>query len=299
MVLGTAQSILVLGVKGEMKRFRVLRFDFDSRATILDQEILPTWEPAIRAQWEESRAQVVQHVRDEFGVIDADDKLQNFRDLGPRPFSVLAFHNKFLAQSRNAFIVGAYYPALTGACALGERILNHLTLKLRDDFRHSDLYKKVHSKQSFDNWSLPITALSEWRVLLPEVASAFGELEKLRNRAIHFKPETDQNDRPMALEALQLLTRIVSEQFPMMGLQPWFIPGARGESFIQSKWETDPFVREVYIPNCLSVGPLHTIEQVRPEFLIRDVEDYPDVVISDEEYLRVRNAFLDAPRADA
>ena len=65
-----------------------------------------------------------------YGAFDAQTKAQNLKDMGNAPFSILAFHNKFLHQIRDSFILGAYYPALTGACALGERILNHLALNL-------------------------------------------------------------------------------------------------------------------------------------------------------------------------
>ena len=62
------------------------------------------------------------------------------------------------------------YPALTGACALGERILNYLILNLRDDFHSTPEYKQVYRKDSFDQWDAPINALASWGVLLPEVA---------------------------------------------------------------------------------------------------------------------------------
>ena len=282
-----------------MKRFRVLSFDFDTRATVLNQEIRPEREPSVRQLWEENIASIQAGLQREFGELNADAKLQNFIDLGPRPFSILAFHNGFSAQARNAFVVGAYYPALTGACALGERMLNHLILRLREYFRSTDEYKRVYRKDSFDRWQVPITTLSSWGVLLPESAQAFTDLEEVRNRAIHFHPDTDKNDRTMALEAIRILDRIITVQFPMMGLQPWFIPDTPGESYISREWEHHPFIREVYLPNCLHVGPEHSIEQLFPKLIVRDRDDYPDTAISDARFRELRTGGASSAAPDA
>src|SRR3972149_6553409 len=114
-----------------MKRYRVLNFDFDTRVRTL-----------------------------------VDPKKENFIAIDSKPFSILAFHNRFFEQIRTSFIIGSYYPALTGACALGERILNHLILTLRDDFKNSPEYKKIYRKKSFDDWDVPISILASWGTLL-------------------------------------------------------------------------------------------------------------------------------------
>jgi hypothetical protein len=157
-----------------------------------------------------------------------------------------------LEQARRAFIVGAYYPALTATCALGERILNHLVLLLREDFRATPEYKSVYRKESFDNWEVPIRALEAWSILLPEVSRSFQALEAVRHRSIHFDPATDRDDRPHALQALNHLNDIVSRQFGARGPLPWFIPKIMGASYIRKAAEAQPFVRRVYIRNCQS-----------------------------------------------
>lgn len=267
-----------------MKRYRVVAFDFDSRAVTLATEIQPTWEPQVQELWRDAKRQVTDGLIAQFGAHAADAKIANFTDLGPKPFSILAFHNQFSTEVRDAFVVGGYYPALTGACALGERILNHLILLLRDDFRGTDEYRRVYRKSSFDNWEVPISTLEAWGVLLPDAAAAFRELAGVRNRAIHFHPETDHNARTLALDAIRLLDRTVMAQFPVMGLQPWFIPDIAGASYIRRTWEDHPFVRRVYLPNCLHVGPDHAVVSVFPEFRIRDRDDYPAVEITDDEF---------------
>ena len=104
--------------------------------------------------------------------------------------------------------MGGYYPALTAACSLGERILNHLILILRDDYRHTPEFKTVYRKNSFDNWDVPIDTLESWDVLLPKVAKEFRCLKDMRNKAIHFRPEVDRNDRDLALRAVKCLQAV-------------------------------------------------------------------------------------------
>jgi hypothetical protein len=273
-----------------MKRYRVLRFEFDSRALILEQEIQDTWEDSVQENWRQNKEQIRNGLVDQFGQWASEQKIKNFVDLGPKPFSIMAFHNTFLSDCRDAFVVGGYYPALTGACALGERILNHLILILRDDFRATPEYKRVYRKESFDNWQLAIDTLVAWDVLLPEAADRLRELSAVRNRTIHFHPETDTNDREMALEALRLLQEIVQDQFGSFGPQPWFITEIAGEAFIRKSWEAQPFIQRVYLPNCALVGPLHHLEADDLGFVVHDDNVYLEVDVSDEEFARMREA---------
>jgi len=179
--------------------------------------------------------------------------------------------------------MGSYYPALTAACALGERILNHLVLLLRDDYKTTPEYKNVYAKDSFDKWDVAIDTLSAWNVLLPKVAGDFKKLRDRRNDAIHFRPEVDTNDRDLALQAIKGLESILAKQFNAFGPEPWFITDIAGEIYIKKDCENEPFVRKVYLPNCVAVGPDHVVQSVLP-WVIRDDEAYPDVEISDEDF---------------
>lgn len=278
-----------------MKRYRILAFfDFDTRSLTISEPIRDEWEEDVKDLHRRNRENTIARLKHEYGERDADDKIENFVDLGPKPMSVLAFHNAFFAQVRNAFVVGSYYPALTGACALGERILNHLLIALRDDFKTTPEYKKVYRKESFDDWTLAIDTLAAWDVLLPQAQADFRQLMQKRHEAIHFRPETDQNVRGLALEAIVCLQKIIGEQFSGFGPQPWFVPDIPGEIYIKKDWETRPFIKTVYLGNGLRVGPRHKIESMYPRVHIVD----PDLAnegeeISDEEFSRRRRAFND------
>jgi len=278
-----------------MKRYRILAFlDFDTRSLILSQPIREEWEEKVKAQHRQNRENTIRNLKAEFGELQADQKIQNFVDLGPKPFSIIAFHNAFFAQVRTSFVVGSYYPALTGACGLGERILNHLILALRDDFRSTAEYKMVYRKDSFDDWTLAIDTLTAWDVLLPKAVDGFRELMRKRHEALHFRPETDHNVRQLALEAITCLQQIIGEQFSGFGPQPWFITGIPGEIYIKKEWEAKPFIKKVYLPNGPLVGPHHRIESLHPQLRIIDPDHAragPE--ISDDEFVRTRKAYND------
>lgn len=271
-----------------MKRYRILSFDFDTRVHILTLEIRDEWKDDIKRQYRQNKETIGKSLIISYGAQAQEVKLQNFIDLGDKPISILAFHNRFFEQIRTAFVMRAYYPALTGACALGERILNYLLLILRDDYKNTPEYKTVYRRDRFDNWDVPIDTLQSWGILLPEVVKQFLRLKDMRHKAIHFRPEVDLNDRELALEAIQCLREIIRNQFSGFGPQPWFITSIPGEIYIKKNWENNPFIRKVYLPNCLLVGPKNRIETLIPQVVVNDNFEYEDREITDEEFSDLR-----------
>lgn len=276
-----------------MKRYRVITQDFDTRGRILAIVIEDWWEEDVKTLWQRNREQLVQELASEFGPLYLQQKLQNLIDLDAAPFSIVAFHNRFLRQARNAFISGAYYPALTAACALGERILNQLVLTLRDHFRSTPEYKKVYGKESFDRWESVIDVLQAWSVLRPEVPERFRELAKIRNRSIHYTPALEHSDRDSALNALKLLQTIIDEQFGSFGMHPWFIRDAKGVAFLRSGCESEPFIREIYLPNCVLVGPHHRLERDGANWKVIDTYPYEDRTLTDDEFVEMFQASVE------
>jgi hypothetical protein len=199
---------------------------------------------------------------------------------------VIAYHNTFFAQARAAFVGGQYYPALTGVTALGERVLNHLVLALRDHYTGSAIYRRVHRKDSFDNWYLAIDALHEWGVLTEAAEAQFRQLAQRRNEALHFNPETAPNVRALALEALLQFGRIIDAQFPCFGAHPWlFTPP--GEVYIRKEWERVPFIQLVYVPNAVHVGFKHRVVGAYP-WRIDEANDYEEREVDDDEFTKLR-----------
>lgn len=263
--------------------------DFDTRANVLSIEINDEWEEHIKELHRSNKGQIKDGILCQYGPLNSADKLKNFIDLGAKPISIVAFHNKFNQQLRDAFIIGAYFPSLAAACALGERILNHMILTLRDDYRNTPQYKTVYAKDSFDNWDVAIDTLEAWGILLPNVVGTFRDLSGDRNRALHFNPATDTNDRSLALDAIKRLSDIISNQFGGFGPQPWFIPNVPGISFIKKEAEDSPFIKHIYLPSCYKVGVRHTLDFKNDQFIVYDNHEYEDKEITDEEY---RDMFL-------
>ncbi len=267
------------------RRYNPYSFDFDSTPLSLD-EPAEHWDEPVKKNHLENRASAIERLKLEHGERNIDAVIQNTRDLGPKGMSLVTYHNAMHQQARLAFVVGAYYPALLAACALGERILNHLILDLRDSFRSSPHYRKVRSKDSFDNWPRSVEILTDWNVLLSEAAESFLELETLRHRSVHFNPETYTTMREDALTALTLCGKIISRQFGYFGGQPWFIANTPGTQLIKSSFETHPFVRTYLIPASGFVGANYGMELLGPGWVHLDNADYGDGALTDEEFAK-------------
>lgn len=266
------------------RRYMSKADDFDVRVNSLAIEILPDWEPRIIEQWKTIKASIRSGLIAEFGSYASERKEENFIAIGQLSMSIISYHNALHRQVRNAFVVGSYYPALVGACALGERVLNHLILDLREFYVATPEYRKVARKQSFDNWTVAIDALEAWGLLLPEAIKHYRALAKLRNRSIHFDPGTYARLREDALAAVIAIRDILDLQFSTFAVRPWFIPEAEGTCFIAKQYETDPFVRTYFIPNCFFVGPHHLIQTLEPEMVVADKDDYGPGSWSDTEF---------------
>jgi hypothetical protein len=235
----------------------------------------------------ENRAKQITRLEEEYGRRHLESVIKNATDLGAKAMSLLAYHNQLHEQSRRSFVAGSYYPALVAACALGERILNHLVLDLRDQFKSSAHYKKLYRKESFDDWPFAVSVLTDWNVLVDGVGPAFLALGDLRNRSLHFNPETYQSMRDDALAALRQLNDLVAKQFGMFGRQPWFIENTAGAQFIKQGYESHPFLKSYLIPRSGFIGPLYGMELTPEGFWSHlDYADYGDVKFTDEEFAR-------------
>lgn len=270
-----------------MKRYRTVKMDFDSRVNILKLEIKDEWEESVKKIHRENKESIQKELRQEFGNIHHEEKEKNFIDMGPYFPSIISFHNKFFNQIRLSFTMGGFYPAFTGVTTLTERVLNHLIISLRNDFKKTKEYKEVHDKDSFDDWDFLIRVLGAWNVLLPETKPYLIKLKKLRHQyAVHFNPDTDKKDREFALESINAFQEFIKIQFGFLGKQPWFIPKTKGAFFIKKEYETNPFIRKIYLPNCVLVGPKYKFVNTSKGLKVQD-KQYENREISDNEFRRL------------
>lgn len=240
------------------RRYLPLRYTFDTRNRLLDSgDDEHNWDPHIREQWERNRRQITVGLLHELGAVDFETKFDNYRDVGVAPMSVVALHNIFLAQIRHAFVVGAYYPALVGAGALGERMLNQLVIVLRNDYRdHPATTPEIASWKSFSKWRQCTDALAGWGVLSDHLVDDFVRLGRLRHRAVHYNPGLDNTDaRDAAMAAVRLMQDIIQKLFPPLGGPPRFIEGTSGHSYLSLGVETQPLIKHFYLPASVLVSP--------------------------------------------
>lgn len=264
------------------RRYLPLLFTFDTRNHFLNSEDKEhEWEPDIREQWRGNRRQVTVGLVNEFGSVAFETKFNDYRALGVAPMSVAALHNLFMAQIRSAFVAGAYYPALVGAGALGERMLNQLVVVLRDDYgEHPATTEEIAAWKSFTKWSQCTQALAGWGVLSEELVDRFAQLEKLRHRAVHYNRGLDNTDaRDAAIAAIQLIQDIIQELFPPLGGPPRFIEGTTGHTYLSLDAEAQPLIRHFYLPASVLVSPRFEMRSVQledgsPWFEVHDDGDY-------------------------
>ncbi|MEU4417327.1 hypothetical protein [Nocardia salmonicida] len=273
-------------------------FTFDARnATLASEDEESGYEPEIREQWRTNRLVILGELAGQFGSQDLAQKVSDFRALGSMPFSVSALHNTFLRQIRDAFTGGAYYPALVGAGALGERILNQLIIVLRSDYQdHPATTPEIAGWKSFTNWKQCIAALAEWGVFTDELVENYRKLNQLRNRAVHYNAGLDNTDaRDAALKAILAVQDIIAEMFQALGGPPRFIAGTSGHAFISSDAEKQPLIRRFYLPSSVLVSPTFKMEFSRPSPDTLAVQVFDDetyhhrfLTLTDEEFAHHR-----------
>lgn len=265
------------------RRYHPFAFDFDTSSMVLEDAI-DTWDEGAKAQRAENQKLAMDRLRAEYGEYRLAQVVLDTKELGAKSFSIVSYHNQMHEQARRAFIAGHYFPALTAACAIGERILNHLILDLRDFYKSSKAYKFVFRKESFPDWARAVDALEEWDVLLPGVGAIFIELSALRNRSLHFNPATYSTMRDDALVALKSLGRAIEMQFGVFGGQPWFIENTPGAQFIKRDHEHLPFVRKYLIPLSGFVGVNYGMEFNQRGWQHLDYDDYGPGELDDDEF---------------
>jgi hypothetical protein len=230
-----------------------------------------------------------------YGDESSDDKFRRYMALAKPAISVVGEHTYLLKDICNSYVQGSLYSALTGACCIGERILNDIIFEVMDDFRESEHYKKVYNRGSIIDWGQAIRILSDWSILDTETAKKYKELHQLRIESVHFRKES-QNLEKISLEAINNVNFVINKLFAVgphrKDILLYF--QAPGEIYIKKEVELVPMVKAFYIPCSILVGPRHTVEsgaQAR-EFLIVDTEQYEDKEINDAEFVKLRKEFL-------
>ncbi len=221
--------------------------------------------------------------KEEWGERDIKAKVERFIKLDAPLLGVPEEYYNLLQPIISAYCCGYFYPAMTAAGALGERILNRLMLKTRQHFKSSPHYKKIYSKKSSDDWELLVKILRDWDIISEEVGNDFLKLKQYRNDSIHYNDGYDFDGN--AYTAVKLLTEIISKQFGYQRKDIFWYFNCPGEIWVKSSAAENPFVIEFVLPQCALLTPLCEPTATPPIW----GKGTPLKPLSDEEFIRIRN----------
>lgn len=255
-----------------MKRYRLTTFFVDGVGSMI-LENLP----------ESVKKQEIQFIRDIYGDYNIEEKLKRVSKLDSPSISIIGEYSRHLMEIKDAYVMGYFYPALTGACCLGERIFNVLLLKLKNYYKNSEHYGKICRKSSFQKWNSAIRILTDWKVITKDLSNHFIKLEKIRHSSVHYQDIKDIED--VTLEAINEIHRIVEGLFSPREDIFFMTPG---EFYVRKKMESNPFVREFILPNCHKVGYKNYICGKYPNWTLKDDFQYEEKEIIDEEFCKLR-----------
>lgn len=252
--------------------YRVFNFSLDTRVGFLNNDSI-----------KETHSDIISGLERDWGVSNFAGKLERFKKLNLSLMGIPEEYSNLLWDVVSSYCCGRYYSTMTSAGALGERILNRLIIKTRDYFKTSPHYKKLYRKSSFDQWELPIQALSEWGMIDEDLSEAFQQLKQFRNDSIHYNSRYDFELN--SHDALVALAKIIDQQFNYIRRKDLlWVFDVPGEILVRSEKEDDPFVREFILPHCALITP-YCEPTANPPVSAKNVPRKP---LTDEQFIELR-----------
>ncbi len=252
--------------------YKVLNFSFDARVNNL-REHIP----------DKHKETLLNDFKSQWGERDFNIKIERYIKLDLAYIGISEEYYDLLQPVISSYCCGYFYPAMTSAGALGERILNRLILNLRDYYKSSKHYKKIYRKDSFDQWEYPIEVLKDWDVITEDVANLFLKLKQYRNDSIHYNE--GYNFEKNSHDAIKTLANIIDLQFNYIKRRDLFwsfdVPG---EILLRTEKVNVPFVKEFVLPHCALIGPYCEPTATPPV----KTKEYPLKPFSDKEFIELR-----------
>ena len=199
------------------------------------------------------------HLKSELGEHDFDAKFTRWREIDYPSLGLLDEYPEKLTQIINTFSMGYPYPTVTSACCLAERILNRLILRCRHHFATHAAYKKIHRKNSFDDWGRMLDIIEAWTLVSPKAINLFRELMPIRHATIHYNAGYDFD--AIASHAVNTLIAAVTEVFGVTNRKDIFMVfDVPGEVWVRSGAASLPFVKEFVLPHCYHAHAVHDFD---------------------------------------
>ncbi len=230
------------------RRYRLMNFYVDTTRNFYSI-------PALKKQAEQDS----EYLKSVFGEHNFPDKLERWLKIEYPPLGLIDEYPEKVQQVINTYSSGYFYPAITSACCLAERILNRLILKTRHHFKSHSRFKQIYMKQSFDNWDQMLDIISDWQLISKTAIDAMQDLKPIRHQSIHYNESYNfESAAPVTINKLILA---ITEIFGVINRTDiYLVFDIPGEVWVRSDAETLPFVREFIIPHCYHAHAVHDID---------------------------------------
>lgn len=257
------------------RRYRLSSFFIDStRSTYHNDHLKAQQQP------------FTEHLKSEFGAHEFESKFERWLKIDYPPLGLIDEYPDKITQIINAYSCGYFYPVVTSACCLAERILNRLVLETRDYFKSSPHYKKIYRKDSFDDWSKMILILSNWKLISQTALDEFNKLMPIRHSSIHYNK--NYNFEEIAPIVINSLISAITEIFGVINRKDiYLVFNIPGEVWVKSEAENDPFVKEFVLPHCYYAHAVHEIDRSNNRIIERLGKTGK---LTDQEFIELRTS---------
>lgn len=257
------------------RRYRLVNFYVDTRRNLYSTT---KSEEVIALQTEELKA--------ELGLRDFDKKLDRWKKVDYPPLGLIDEYPSKITQIINTYCAGYFYPAVTSACCLAERVLNRLVLKSRDHFKSNREYKRIYRKDSFDDWEQMLSLISDWKLVPERAVELLRGLIPIRHQSIHYNEEYDFE--AIAPLVINELIAAITEIFGVINRKDiYLVFDIPGEVWVRFDAEKLPFVKEFVLPHCYYAHAVHDFD-----FTTGDINERlgKTGTLTDEEFVKLRKS---------
>jgi len=200
-----------------------------------------------------------EHLKSILGESDFQNKFDRWLKIKYPPLGLIDEYPDKITEIIYTYSTGYYYPSVTAACCLAERILNRLILKTRKHFKTHPTYKKIYRKDSFDDWTKMLNIIEEWNLVPQKAIELMRKLMPIRHQSIHYRESYDFE--AVAPVAINELIAAITEIFGVINRKDiYLVFDIPGEIWVRSDAQNHPFVKEFVLPHCYYAHPVHDFD---------------------------------------
>jgi hypothetical protein len=257
------------------RRYRLMGFYIDSTRSLSSNDI-----------FKDRADEFTEDLKATLGHQHFEEKFQRWRKIDYPPLGLIDEYPEKITQIINTYSSGYFYPAVTSACCLAERILNRIILKTRDHFKNHPHYKKIYQKDSFDDWGKMIEIIADWNFVPERATDLLRQLMPLRHQSIHYSDSFDFE--AVASDVINKLIAAITEIFGVLNRKDiYLVFDIPGEIWVRREAQELPFVKEFVLPHCYFAHAVHDVDFDKPKITERMGKIGP---LTDEEFVEIRKS---------